>query len=116
MGDKFSDNENGRSRSFDSEHFIPAYPNWTSNIINHGPNTKIEGMKQLADITFHILGFGYIAADIIAKMNGFLNTGALLILTIYFGFRCYFKVRREQVALKKEMFEQMLREKEYYKN
>lgn len=115
MGNKFSNNGNGRKQSNGGKHFVAGYSDWTSNIIAEGPGSKIERMKQIADISFHILGAGYIAADVIAKMNGFLNTVILLILTVYFGFRSYFRLRREQIALKKEMFEQMQREKEFYK-
>lgn len=115
MGDSFHSNGMGRRQSFSDKHFVPGYSNWTSNIITKRPRSKIETMKQIADITFHTLGFGYVAAGIITKVDGVLNTASLVILVIYFGFRSYFKLRREHIAMRKEMFEQMQREKDFYK-
>lgn len=110
MGDKFSDNGNGRSSSIGGKHFIAGYSNWTRNIITQRPISKNEKMKSIADITFHVLGLGFIVGDILTKVNGYLNAIILVILAIYFGVRSYIRLRRDYVALQKEMFEQRQRE------
>lgn len=110
MGDHFSNNGNGRTSTISGEQYVPGYSNWTSNIVTKRPRSTNEKMRSIADITFHVLGIGFIASDIITKVNGYLNAIILVILAIYFGVRSYIRLRRDYVALKREMFEQEQRE------
>ena len=105
MGDNYSGNGMGRKSSESCDLGIPGYDNWRYYSTAKRPKKQVE-MKYVADITFHVLGVGFVIGDIIAKVNGYLNALILIILAIYFAVRSYIKLRRDYVALEKEIFEQ----------
>lgn len=116
MGDNISNNGLGRESSESCDLGIPGYDNWSFYSFAKRPEKQNEKMKSIADITFHILGVGFIVGDIITKVNNGLNAIILCILAIYFGVRSYIRLRRDYVALRRELFEQEQREREVLKN
>lgn len=114
MGDKFSGNGFGRKSSDGSEYTVYDYANWRGYAFAKRPRSKME-TKIIAWITFDVLGGIYFIGSIITNINAYLNAAILVVLTVYVVLRSFIRLKRDSVALRKEKFEQMIREKEYFK-
>lgn len=113
MAHHYSDNGTGRKPSDGSEHTIVDFHHWRDYSFRDRPRKRMQ-TKIIAWITFDVLGGIFVVSNALARINSYIDFAILCILFLYVCARSYIRLKRDMVALKKEQFEQMLREKEYY--
>lgn len=114
MGDNFFNNRMGHKSSNGRYYSVNSYDHWTGNIVTKRPNRKMQA-KLIAFITLDLLGITWIAKSLFEKIDSVKELLVFVIVLCYAIGRFYIRLRRDQVLLKKEMFEQMEREAKFKK-
>lgn len=93
---------------------VRGYVNWTDSITNKRPRHKME-TKAIIVFLFDLLGIGIGGHYIITKIDNVKEAILFIILLCYAICRFYIRVRRDHVLLRKELLEQLQREKDFKK-
>lgn len=114
MGNYRSNNKMGHQSPAGGNYFVPGISNWHGYVTTKRPHRTMETkLISLALITADLLGVGWATKLIIDRVNNGLELLIVAILVIYMVFRFYFRIKRDQILMRKEMFEQMEREKKF---
>lgn len=96
-------------------YFVPGISNWHGYVTTKRPDRTMEKLIAIGKITADLLGVGWIGKIIIERVSNALELIATGIVLIYACGRWYFRLRRDHVLLRKEMLEQMERERAFNK-
>lgn len=115
MGNNGSYHPDKQESSNGSEYWVPNTVSWRNFITNKRPRRKMQ-TKLIAFITLDLLGITWIAKSFLEKIDSAKEFIIFVIVLCYAVGRFYIRLRRDQVLLKKEMFEQMEREAKFKKD
>lgn len=114
MGANFPFNPLGRESSESGNHSLNGYHHWTDNITSKRPHRKME-TKAIIVFLIDIAGIGFGGHYIATKIDNWKEAFVFIILLSYGICRFYIRVRRDHVLLRKELLEQLQREKDFKK-
>lgn len=108
---------NGHIHTRSEGHIFPlrGNRNWTDSITNKRPRHKME-TKAIITFVFDLLGIGTGGYYIITKIDNIKEAILFIIILCYVLCRFYIRVRRDHVLLRKELLEQLQREKDFKKS
>lgn len=114
MGINGSNHKMGHQSPESSHYAFSDYDHWAGNIVNKRPGSKME-WKVIGLIILDLLGITWGVKTIFERIQSIESLIVFSIIVSYMACRFYIRIKRDQVLLKKEMFEQMERERRFNK-